>query len=97
MLKQCQSNIFKMQCFHVIHTFYLHSFMFLTITFATYNNHVPSTAYTSMKSFKISILVTKILFSSEKTKKIINQRGAEGPNKCGEGSGTFSKTISGLK
>ena len=29
---------FQMQCFHVIYTFYLYSFTFLTITFQTYNN-----------------------------------------------------------
>ena len=28
---------FEMQCFHVIYTFYLHYFTFLTITFEPYN------------------------------------------------------------
>ena len=52
-----------------------------------------------MKSFKISNLVTKILFSSEKTKKLINEgilRRAAGATEGGEkrGSEIFSKKIS---
>ena len=29
---------FQMQCFHVMYSFYLHYFTFLTITLKTYNN-----------------------------------------------------------
>ena len=46
----------------------LHYFKFLTITFETYNN-------------KVSNLVTKILFSSENSRKLIN--GGGGLNKSG--------------
>ena len=46
-----------------------------------------------MKSFKISILVTKIFFSSEKTIKLINGGGGGAPIRAGVGN-FFKKKIS---
>lgn len=57
--------------------------MFLTIMFETYNN-VDSKIkalfilYDFMKSFRISNLVTKIMFSSGRTRKLITYSGPKG-------------------
>ena len=83
-----------MQCFHVIYIFYdLHYFTFLTITFETYNNIDSKTKvlFTLPQNFlKFSNLVTKIFFSQEKIKRLIN---GGGPNTCG-GIGTFFEKTS---
>lgn len=74
--------VFSKKCLHDIYTFYLHYFMFLTITFETYNNIGSKTKALFILNKKFRISLRKYRLPQKKTRKLIN-------NGRGSGKGGF--------